>query len=46
MLDEITFAAPTGDRFGKEILITNHADSGRNRYFYQALIGYVPTKTE
>ena len=41
MRDEITFAAPTGDRFSTEILITKHALSGRNYYFYQAPIGYV-----
>jgi len=39
--DEIAFAVPTEDNGGTEILITKHAVSGRNRYLYQAPIGYV-----
>jgi len=39
--DEIAFAVPGEDKVGAEILITRHAVSGHNRYFYQAPIGYV-----
>ena len=38
--DEIAFAVPGEDKVGAEILITRHAVSGHNRYFYQAPIGY------
>ena len=41
MGDEITFAIPAGDEVGTEVLITKHDVSGRNRYLYQAPIGYV-----
>ena len=39
--DEIAFAVPTEDNSGTEILVTKHAASGRDRYFYQAPIAYV-----
>jgi hypothetical protein len=39
--DEITLAVPAKGKGGTEILITKDAVSGRNRYFYQAPIGYV-----
>ena len=39
--DEIAFAVPTEDEVGTEILVTKHAVSRRDRYLYQAPIGYV-----
>ena len=39
--DEIAFPVPTGNAVGTEILITNHASSGPNRFLYHAPIGYV-----
>jgi hypothetical protein len=39
--DEIAFPVPTGNAVGTEILITNNAASGPNRYLYHVPIGYV-----
>ena len=39
--DEIAFAVTTGDDVRTEILISKHGVSGRDRYLYQAPIGYV-----
>src|SRR6516164_4128783 len=39
--DEIAFPVATGNGRGTEILITNNAASGPNRYLYHVPIGYV-----
>jgi len=39
--DEVAFPVPTGNGRGTEILITNNAASGPNRYLYHVPIGYV-----
>src|SRR6516165_6039328 len=39
--DEIAFPVPTGNAVGTEILITNNAAPGQNRYLYHVPIGYV-----